>query len=222
MKKILFLLLCLTLITALNVAWSADKIQPQISQGDKALLFTVNGLGDFGVQGAPAGMLVYATEGGVEFSNYNGIGFKTFISDKMALRIGLGYAGSTITRETDDGDIESSLSLLCLQPAIEYHMFQADAVSIYTGAGVFYAKSGATEKAPDVDDVTYSMSSFGVAGLVGAEFYPWKNLSLAAEYQIGFVNGSSSYDDGTDEVDGPKAKLLGISAVGVTLAFHFK
>ncbi|HOT97278.1 MAG TPA: outer membrane beta-barrel protein [bacterium] len=221
MKKMVLLLLTFSLLLLLSPVAGADKLQPKTQAGDKALLFTINGLGDFGVGGAPAGMLVWDSEDGVEMTHYQGLGFKTFLSDGIALRVGLCYASQGLTTETDDGDQERNSSVLSIQPAIEYHLYQAEAVSIYTGGGLYFAKSTMTHKAPDTEDQTYSMSSLGFAGLIGAEFYPWKSVSLAAEYQIGYASGSSTYDDGTDKVDGPKAHMMGINTLGVTLGIHF-
>ncbi|HNW61140.1 MAG TPA: outer membrane beta-barrel protein [bacterium] len=221
MKTVRFLLMSMALLLALSPAIGADKLQPKTQRGDKALLFTINGLGDFGISGAPAGMLVWDSEDGIEISHYQGIGFKTFLSDGLALRIGLSFASNGLTTETDAGDKEDSQSILSIQPAIEYHLYQAEAVSIYAGGGLYLARLKMSSKVPDVDEVSYTMSSLGFAGLIGAEFYPWKSVSLAAEYQIGYASGSSTYDDGTDETDGPKAKVMGINAIGVTLGVHF-
>ncbi len=221
MKKLVLLSLALSLLLLLSPVFGADKLQPKTQAGDKALLFTINGLGDFGVGGAPAGMLVWDSEDGIEVNHYQGLGFKTFLSDGIALRIGLAFASQGLTTETDDGDEENSYTVLSIQPAIEYHLYQAEAVSIYTGGGIYFAKATLSSKAPDTDDQTYSMSSLGFAALVGAEFYPWKSVSLAAEYQLGYASGSSSYDNGTDKTDGPKAHVMGINALGVTLGIHF-
>ena len=222
MKKGMVVLACLALLITWNLALGADVIKPQTNQGDKALLFTINGLGDFGVGGAPAGFLVYSDEGGIGSESYTGVGFKTFISDGMAVRIGVGYSSTSMTTETGDGDVVNGLSMMTIQPAIEYHLYQAEAVSIYVGGGLSYTKFGISMEMPEMDKVTSSMSGIGVAGLLGAEFYPWKNVSFAAEYQLGYASGSSSSDDGTDKIDGPKVSMIGIHTIGVTLAVHFK
>ncbi|HOY43296.1 MAG TPA: outer membrane beta-barrel protein [bacterium] len=222
MKRGILVLVSFTLFILLNSAFAADKIVPQIRQGDKALLFTINGLGSFGVNGANAGLLVEENSGDVESSALYGLGFKTFISNRIALRVGLCYMGASVTTETDDGDEVESQSMLGLQPAIEYHLFQSEAVSIYTGGMISFSSYSAKSEVPDVDEVTFSSSSLGFGALLGAEFYPWKNVSFAAEYQLGFASGSGKYDDGTDEVEGPKASMKGINTVGVTIAFHFK
>jgi opacity protein-like surface antigen len=222
MKKAMLLLVCFALLISLGVAFGADKLAAQTNQGDKALLFTINGLGDFGIGGAPAGMLVYETDGSADFETYSGIGFKTFLSDGIALRIGLGYSSGSVTTKTDAGDEINSLSLMSIQPAIEYHLYQAEAVSIYTGAGISYTKYSMSSDVPDTDKITYSISGLGFAGLLGAEFYPWKNVSFGAEYQLGYASGSSKADNGTDNTDGPKASMIGIQTIGVTLGIHFK
>lgn len=222
MKKAMVLLVCGVVLSVLSSAVAADRIIPQIKLGDKALLFTVNGLGDFGVAGADAGTLVYTDGDNIESDSYSGIGFKTFLADRIALRVGLCYSSGSITTETDAGDVVESVSMLALQPAIEYHLFLAEAVSIYTGGALSIARIGTKTEIPDTDASTISASGLGIAGLLGAEFYPWKNVSFAAEYQLGYSSGSGKADNGTDEVEGPKAKVIGISTFGVTLGIHFK
>ena len=51
---------------------------------------------------------------------------------------------------------------------------------------------------------------FGLAALLGAEFYPWQNVSLGAEYRAGFETGSN---DTTNWAIG--------SGGQVKLGFHF-
>ncbi len=222
MKRGILVLVGFSLMILLNSAFAADKIIPQIRQGDKALLFTINGLGSFGVDGANAGMLIEENSGDIDTTPCYGVGFKSFISNRIALRVGLAYMKASVTTETDDGDEVDSRSLLSLQPAIEYHLWQSEAVSIYSGGLLQFTQFAASSEVPDADEVTLSSSSLGFAALLGAEFYPWKNVSFAAEYQLGFASGSSKYDDGTDEIEGPKASMMGIHTVGVTVAFHFK
>jgi len=130
--------------------------------------------------------------------------------------------GGSVTTETDDGDEVESGSMLSLQPAIEYHLFQSEAVSIYTGGAFSFSTFSAKSEEPNGDEITYSRSILAFAALLGAEFYPWKNVSFAAEYQIGYASGSSKLGSGPIKLEGPKTSIMGINTVGVTIAFHFK
>jgi opacity protein-like surface antigen len=221
MNKWMVLFVIVMLCVSLAVAADNEENRIKTSQGDNALLFTIGGIGDFNLGGAMAGMVLYSDENYPTSEYMTGIGFKTFLSDNMALRIGFAFEKLSYTEEDDAGDYEQNYSTLAIMPAIEYHLYKSGPVSIYTGAGLFFASMASASKAGDADETTLSWSSFGVAGLLGAEFYPWKSVSFGAEYQLGFASGSSKHDNGTDSVDGPKLSMLGTNTFGVTLGFHF-
>jgi len=249
MKKVLLPLLLVLLVASFTQA--ADDIHAMTAQGDKALLFSVSGLGYFGVDGNQAGMspltmymLALALEGNSdEIGNINlsssalysrGLGFLYYFGDNMAFRFGMSYASVTGTQEFNeeddgyDGEFSMGISMLSIAPGVQYHLVNTGRISIYTGGELFYGSTSITlkeEMDSDKTEESVSFNGFGVAGLIGAQFYPWKNVSLGAEYKLGYASFSmnTESDNGDEKVkeDGPSISALGINTWGVTLGFHF-
>ena len=222
MKKGIVLLMCLLVFFLTTLASGADpKIKPQTKKGDAALLFCINGLGNFGVTGARAGYLVATDAGGnIIDQTPAGLGFKYFLSNNVALRMGVGLSTSSVTTETAGGDETEGSSMISLQANLEYHLFQVEAVTIYTGGGLFFTVAGTSQELGD-NKTSNSASGIGLGGMLGAEFYPWRNVSFGAEYWLGYAKGSSKADNGVDETDGPSVSVLRVQAIGVILGIHF-
>ncbi len=248
MKKLMVFFLIGVFMVAF--AQAGDENHPKTMKGDKALLFTINGLGYFGVEGNQAGMsplMLYMTtdlgEGfdGMDFSDLDvsapvakGFGFLYYFGDNTALRMGLNYQSATVKQEFNDeedgfdGETSVTLSTMGIAPGIQYHLVNTNALTIYTGAEFFYASGKLSMKEEGDDDeseASLNFSGFGAAGLLGAQFYPFKNVSFGAEYKLGYSSLSSSMkmESGRnkDESDGPSISMLGITTWAVTLGFHF-
>src|SRR5258708_28775275 len=74
------ILLMLAPFVLASCAMAGDEATPKVSKGDKAWLFTLNGLSNLGA------------------GNYNGgVGAKYYISDGTALRLSLGFGTSNTT-----------------------------------------------------------------------------------------------------------------------------
>jgi len=221
MQKWMILFVIVMLAVSVTVAADNESSRIKTSQGDKALIFTVGGLGSFDLDGQLAGLVMYPDQEGFSSDELKGIGVKTFLSDNMALRLGFGYETMTRTDEADEGDHTLTYSVMAIMPALEYHLYQSGPVSIYTGAGLFYASMSSSTEAPNSDEQKMSASTMGFAGLLGAEFYPWKSVSFAAEYWLGYMSGSSKMEYGDDEADGPKLSAMGTNSFGVMIGFHW-
>jgi len=234
MKKVLLALLMVALMVSFSQA--ADDIRPKTSRGDRALLFSFNGLGGILLSGLTSAFAggeetegLVGTQGHPNLNNtilYSpGVGALWYISDYTALRFGVGY-GSVKNTEDEDGDVSETNSMIGLSAGLQYHLANTTAVSIYTG-GEFYYGSLSNNIANDVakTEATTSYGGIGVSGLLGAQFYPWKNLSLDFEYKLGYASfsasGESTMDDESDDWKGGSTTVMGISNWGISLAFHF-
>jgi opacity protein-like surface antigen len=212
MKRLLFVSLLLVLCTVLMFA-----AEPRTKAGSKALMFTINGLGDFGVRSP---LLGEVTVEGTTYTAY-GIGGKYFLSDDMALRGVLGFNSNSETQKTDAGDDKTTTTKFGLAPAIEVHFVNSAPVTAYYGAMVNFAMLSETHTPPVGTETKDSGTQFGVAALLGAEFFPWDNVSFGAEYQLGFSTTSTKRESGGVSVDGPTFTDIGFSSVAVNLQFYF-
>jgi len=217
MKKLLLTILAISV--AVNVALAGDNAKPITKAGNAALMFNLGGLANLSV------------------GNYEGgLGFKYYIANDFAVRLGLGFS---MTSSTDKNPTttplpatvlsESKLSstTFTVAPGIQYNIAKSNAVVAYVGGQVSIATTSQERDGNSVgfgvgftNGAKYKESGtiFGVAAFVGAEWFPWDNISFAGEYRIGFVSGSGKIEStvpapGTStSVDKPSSTVIGISS----------
>jgi hypothetical protein len=198
----------------------------------KALLFSFAGLANLGA------------------NTYNGgIGAKYFLSSALAIRGSLQFAMANQKILANPGvgqvgtDGSSSATRFGLSLGGEYHLVQAR-VSPYVGAALNFSSTSTESKTagavtpPAVFTQTTTKNALageqgyiagtniGVAGLVGAEFFVTKEVSLAGEYQLGFnmtsrpdqevIAGSITTKTKTGSFTG-----LGFGTTALTLSVYF-
>jgi hypothetical protein len=234
MRKFFFsLFIGLVLCTA---AYSQDT-KPRTSSGDRALLFSINGLGTFGIGGSYAGTLPVTTIGiDTVFAAFGlrpslpllGFGMKFYLSDNLALRVALG-GGSTTSFTPRAGDTTGATDdvtdlAVGLAPGLEFHLVNAGPVTVYTGAVVNYGMTlHADGDASNVNEnhTQRTYSTFGGSAIFGAEYFPWSSVSLGAEYQLGVSHTSSSTENRGKTTDGRSYTDIGISSIAVSLGVYF-
>lgn len=207
MKRMLSVLIALMLVASMTYAGT-----PMTAQGDRALSFLMEGFGDFGIHGLAAGSAG-------PYSMY-GFGGRYFISENTEIRAGVAFNSRSTTTKTTSGDFKNNLTQIGLAPAILWHCPAAGAVSPYWGfEGQFgWAKDTDTPPSPGVES-SDSYTSFGLAGVLGAEWFPWDGVSFNAEYNLGFRSSTSKSESGGTSVDGPTVTEIGIGswAVGINV-----
>jgi len=181
--------LALLLMMASIPAFAADEVTPANGAGSKAVLFTFSGLSFLGA-GAFNG----------------GIGAKYYLTDPIALRASLQFLTASATilpSAAGQSNGSSSATRFGLTAAAEYH-FLKTRVSPYAGAGLNFALTSTNHIAPytttskvttknlrtgeTFNGTTYVGGyTFGINGLGGIEFFITKDISLAAEYQLGYA-----------------------------------
>jgi hypothetical protein len=213
-----------------STSFAASDFTPGNVAGSKALLFSFSGL---------------SVLGGGAFNG--GIGGKYYLTEPLALRAGLQFltasqslpANPAVGQPGTDGS--RSATQIGINAAIEYHLAKAR-VSPFVGGGILFSSTSTDYKSPVagtgatvetqnaragevIDGTTYTGGlSLGFAGLGGIEFFITQELSLSAEYQLGFamknryaekvVNGLETKVGGTN--------TFGITASGLlTLAVYF-
>ncbi len=229
MKKLLTIAL---LVVSASLSMRAQEIFPNLSEGSKAVLFNFSGLSFLG-----AG----AYEGG--------FGAKYYISDNTALRGALQFtlASQDIPANPLPGqasaDGSASANEFGAMVAIEWHLSKSR-VSPYIGAGVSFSTASTEYKNPvvgaatqttikndiggqNVNGVAYAAgTTIGLAGILGVEVFLMKEVSLAAEYRLGFYSTSQKDEEVTAgnttvTTKGGSGSTIGISNDGIlTLAVY--
>jgi hypothetical protein len=198
---------------------ASDDVSPSLGIGSKAILFSFSGLSFLGA-GAFNG----------------GIGGKYFLWESMAIRGSLQFltASKSTPGATTDGS--TSATQFGLGGAVEYH-FLKTRVSPYVGGGISFSTTATTDKSNTSPQVTVKNrtageiigsttylagTGFGINGLGGIEFFITKELSLAAEYQLGYSLLSRADEVGTTTTKNGSLSTFGITATGLlTLACYF-
>jgi hypothetical protein len=215
---------------AVAVSFAFGEVVPEISTASKAVLFSFSGLSALGA-GA-----------------YNGgIGAKYYLMDPLAIRASLafGTASQTVASSLESGgeDGENSGMLIGVSAGAEYHL-TFDRVSPFFGGEINFSTQSTKSVAPintaNGPKVTSTNTgpilgytpgnNFSISGIGGVEFFITNEISLAAEYQLGWqlpmgykakVKSEGATDtETTIEVEG--VSRFGITNSGtLTLAVYF-
>ncbi|MGE5683078.1 MAG: outer membrane beta-barrel protein [Bacillota bacterium] len=232
MKRVLLIFFVLS-FCANSIVFAQDEVRPDFSNRRTALLFTFSGLANLGA-------------GDFE----GGIGGKLFFSPNLALRAGLSFARASETNpfqnnnNTPGQDEEKTATGFGINAALEYHVLTTR-VSPYMGVGVGLSTLSTESKnavAANANQTTIKNNRQGetiggqnylagttvsVFALIGAEFFLYKELSLAAEYRIGFSSTSRSDQEVSVANQTTTTSQGSVSRIGIdnqgflTLAFYF-
>ena len=232
MKKLLIVMLAVVMVCG---AAFAQDFQPAAKSGAKSLNFVFGGLGAFNI--GPAGV-------------NNGFGVSYFMSNDAALRLGLQVKSSSSTQPYNDPappnnpGSDGSTSTFGLGLGIDYLMYMygmTPRVKPYMGLGAFVLMNSSDTKFQVLNaaaDGTATQTkngngneglSFGLAGIAGAEFFIYPELSLSAEYQLTLFDLTSKSDkveskkNKTDVTtkQGSATQILGFGTAGATLHIYF-
>ena len=175
----------IALILALFVCTSfAQKDGPFIAAGSKAVLFSFSGLSNLGA------------------NNFDGgAGMKFYLTTPLALRVGVqvGISGTTIPANpgTNESGIDGSTSSTTfgIEGAVEYHI-TTSRLTPYFGGGVGFGMISNESKPPVTGTGTlYQRTTKNGPGagttlnffaLMGVEYFIVNEISLAAEYRLGY------------------------------------
>jgi hypothetical protein len=221
---------------AVPVPVEAQEFKPAAKAGATSFNFTFAGLGAFGI--GPAGV-----NGGISFSY--------FLSNDAALRLGLQGILNSSTQPWNDNSgsgtnpgTDGTTSSFGLGVGADYLMYASSItprVKPYLGVGVFVTMNSSSTK-PAISDAAGNATvtetkngngneglSFGAAGMAGAEFFIYPEISLSAEYQLTLVSLTSKSDrvvsyKGIPSVttkQGSAMQILGFKTFGATLHIYF-
>ncbi len=217
MKK--FLIVLLAVFCFASLAFAGDQATKS-KAGDKALLFSLQGLNNFGL------------------GNFGGgIGVKYFFQDDMAVRAAIGFNFKDTTQKGVGGanDVIHNNINLSFSPAFIYNIATNGPVVVYVG-GIAMVSWGHEKYEPynaqiqgvnySADKATLSSIAFGFGALAGFEWFPWNNISLSAEYNLMFTISSSraeiTQNLSSAKIDLPSTTNVGLGSTGLlTLGVYF-
>jgi opacity protein-like surface antigen len=228
----------LAVVTAVSFV-SAQEFATSVEQGKWAGLFSFSGLSYLGA------------------GSYNGgIGAKFYLSNNMAIRGGLQFAHASLdvlptptpTPPNSGLDGYRHGTKFGVSAAVEYHLLPTR-VSPYIGGGAGFSSASTEDKTAVIGNppneqnqqVTKNLNggetikgitfdpglSLNVGALAGVEFFITKEVSLSAEYLIGYSMLSPSDQEvtlgpTTTTTPAASSSSINVSATGVlTLAIYF-
>lgn len=218
MKHALFILLALTLIPAATVAQD-NAVGPRSASGDFALLFDLGGLANMALNG-------FYGPGGDTAEYGAGFGAKYFVANDIAVRLGLTLRSLSRKAPTDAPELNDEFTSFrfAIAPSVTYNLVKSSSVAGFVGGQVSYAMANSTNTPADTSQraIEASSSSIGVGAVIGAEWFPWSNVSLSGEYILGFATTSEERIEtiGSGEpkrFELPTETAIGVNARGVLM-----
>jgi opacity protein-like surface antigen len=156
-----------------------DIIRPITKSGSAAFLFSMNGLGTFGI-----GTVSLAPGlGGA------GFGMKYFIADDFALRVLLGFGSNSV-----GDDSTGTNSMFGIGIGGEYHFRPLYSTSPYVGAQLGFQSNSETSKSGFGKSV-HSTTAIGFAALAGFDWFFTRGIAVGAEYSLGIVTRSGETEN---------------------------
>ncbi|HEY6951171.1 MAG TPA: outer membrane beta-barrel protein [Bacteroidota bacterium] len=187
----------MTICLGASLSFGQDVV-PGVGAGSKAMLFSFGGLS-------------FLSAGSFD----GGVGARYFLSDAMSVRAGLQFTAASQTFSANPGtgqagaDGSASATVIGLEGAAEWHMGKGRVIP-YMGLGAGFSTTS-TDSKPTVTGVApltqsetknsaggLTVNGTGYAGgtsiqvfaLAGIEFFLYKEVSLSAEYQLGYMSTS--------------------------------
>jgi hypothetical protein len=215
MKHVLSYLFAFAATTLVAFGQDANSgVTPKSQQGDFALMFDLGGLANLALNS-------FSGHAGDTTTTGAGFGGKYLVASDVAVRLGI----ILMTSSTDAPIGSDSLGLsnkfttfrFGVMPSVTYNLVTSGPVAGYIGGQVSYTMSNATNTPADTSQraIESNRSAFGVGALIGAEWFPWSNISLAGEYVLGFATASEERIETVGAGEPQRFELPTISTFGV-------
>lgn len=214
--KYIFLACAIGLFFSYN-AFAVEDGSYRAKSGDQALLFQLKGLSEL----SPA--------------NFNGgIGYQYYFANHTAFRTGLGINFESDNQDKPDTnsfkDYSKTTINFSITPGIRYNFGTSSNILAYLGTEAIYTLSKSTEEGINFANTKAitSSSEYGLGFFLGAEWFAFKNVSLAAEYSIRLKYSTATSEYTSINGETKKYNLpdkftagLGNSSMFFTLSFYF-
>ncbi len=217
--KILTLTASLLLLP--TYAMRAQEITAKTKHQDAALLFQFNGFGNLATGGLGA-VETPRDASGASTITINGVGGKYYTAENVAVRAALTFARETASQAQSGAIAEftETATSIGIEGGVEVHLHNKR-LSPYFGGLIGYS-SGSFVRKQGGSEVSASRKGLGVAGILGAEFFLFEQVSLAAEYRAVYqrTTASNTLSNGT-RIDAPEQTKIGFFSQGfLTLGLY--
>jgi len=226
-RKIFFITIAVAGLTQASFAQDNDNYpKPITKSGSAAWMFTISGLGPFGMSGLDFAefQVPQSGETPAKFIVF-GAGGKWYFVDNMALRAMLGFTTSTDgdTDPTKSPGGKTTTTIFGIAAGIEMHTHPVYSSSPYFGAQISFASGGSDNQITTSGTTTETKSSgtaFGIGVLAGFDWYFTNAIAVGGEYMLGFNTTSLSSTDAGKTTNMPSSTNIGISSGSVHLVVH--
>jgi len=227
LKKIIFAIFLFSCIANISYAQNeASMPRPITKAGSAAWMFSVSGLGPFGMSGMELATFE-VPQNGETSPNFVvfGAGGKWYFADDMAIRAMLGFTTSSEgdPDPTKSPDGKTTTTIFGVAAGIEMHTHPVYSTSPYFGAQISFASGSGTnqitQSGTTVEDKS-SGTAFGVGVLAGFDWYFTNAIAVGGEYMLGFNSTSLSETASGKTTDLPSSSKIGISSGSVHLVIH--
>ncbi|NWG29343.1 MAG: outer membrane beta-barrel protein [Ignavibacteriaceae bacterium] len=219
---LILLLGCTTLFSQVNSNYDGPK--PEVRAGAKSLVFHYTPF-QSNLEPVYVGTVSVPDQGFTSL-DLMGAGFRYFVTNQIAIALGLSFGTSSSSVETETGKSESSSTLFGVGIDANYHLPSLYSVSPYAGVNVNLSSLSATEEfTPEggaTETTEYSGSGWGIAAQFGFDWYFTEGLSLGGKYALGLRSlGEPEVVSEGETEKGPSSTSFGISTISVLLNVHF-
>ena len=202
-----------------------DGPKPEVRAGAKSFVFLYT---PFQSRFDPVTIGTTSYVDGTNFGSLNlaGAGFQYFVTNQIAIGLGLNFGNSSTNRVSTEGTSDFSETTFGVSVDANYHLSSLYSVSPYIGLtfnlASYSAKSEVTPTNGTLQTVEYSGSGLGAGLQFGFDWYFTEGLSLGGKYMVGFRSlGKPSVKQLATTVEGGSTTQLGISSASVMLNVHF-
>jgi len=219
----LFLLLgCTTLFSQVNSNYDGPK--PEVREGAKSFVFMYTPF-QSNLEPVYVGTVSVPDQGFASL-DLMGAGFRYFVTNQIAIALGLSFGTSSSSLETETGKSESSATLFGVGVDANYHLPSLYGVTPYIGANINLSSLSATEEfthdGGETQTTNYSGSGWGLSAQFGFDWYFTEGISLGGKYALGFrMLGEPEVTSDGEIEKGPSSTSFGISTLSVILNVHF-
>ena len=235
MKK-LFVLFVMSLFVVsasfaqINKNWDGTK--PEVYKGSKNFVFLYSPFVSGALGQAPAGTYSNFQDSASNGANTSlfGVGFQYYVSNEIALAIGLNFGSDHMTPTWTGTTASSSSTSFGVSLDGNYHFKSLYGVSPYLGLNVNFASNSSTTDVTSGSN-TWSRKTTGNGLGIGANFgFDWyftPGLSLGGKYTIGYAMygapDQTTTSGGTSTTyTGPKTSGFGTGAASISFNVHSK
>lgn len=199
-----------------------DGPKPEVKQGAKSFVFLYT---PFQSNFNPV-YVSTVSDYPTDMIDLYGAGFRYFITNEIAVGIGLNFGTGSSSREYANGDTEDySATSFGLAVDANYHLKALYGVSPYVGINLNLGTYSTTDEQMvngTTNKTEYSGSGFGAGVNCGFDWYFTEGLSLGGRYTLGFSSlGKPEVKVGNTTTEGASSSAFGIGSASVILNVHF-